>query len=217
MRITQPEAVLWDMDGTLIDQTGPIIRCYSEVITGMGYTKPDAAVIRRSLGGPMASTMGLFVEPERMEEACRAFRQRFPEIMFDGLIVLPGAMELVAFFAARKIPQAIFTNKHGDTARAVSGHCGFARHIAVCIGNTDTEWSKPDPKLTRYVLEQIKADSRGTILIGDSPTDAETADNANVTFYGVGTGAHSVEELEAAGAKLAQESLTELLERLGKN
>ena len=38
----------------------------------------------------MVATMGLFVEDERMDEACKAFRKRFPKIMFDGLILLAG-------------------------------------------------------------------------------------------------------------------------------
>jgi phosphoglycolate phosphatase len=200
------------MDGTLIDQTDPIIRCYSEIISGMGYTQPDPKVIRRSLGGPMASTMALFVDEARMEEACHSFRTRFPKIMLDGLIILPGALELIDCFASGKIPQAILTNKHGETARTVSEYCGFSRHIDVCIGNTDTEWAKPDPKLTKYVLEQITDEHEGAILIGDSPTDSETAANAGIDFYGVSTGAHSVEELNAAGALLACESLEQLLE-----
>ena len=206
-----PKAVLCDMDGTLIDQTAPILRCFTEVITAMGYPEPPAEEIRRSMGGTMASTMGLFVESSRMEEARQAFRKRFPEIMFDGLIVLPSALELIKFFAANNIPQAIFTNKHGDTARQVSAHCGFSRYISTCIGNTDTEWAKPDPELTHYVLGQIDAKAEGAILIGDSPTDAKTALNANLTFYGVSTGAHGIDELKAAGAELACRSLAELL------
>lgn len=202
------------MDGTLIDQTGPIIQCYTEVITAMGYPRPDADEIRRSLGGPMASTMGLFVEDSRLEEAGTDFRKRFPSLMFDGLVILPGALELIEFFADKKIPQAIFTNKHGDTARAVSDHCGFSKYITVCIGNVDTEWAKPDSRLTQYVLDQIGAGPDGAILIGDSPTDAETAKNAGIAFYGISTGAHSVEELQAAGADPALESLTELLNKV---
>lgn len=214
MKKPLPKSVLWDMDGTLIDQTAPIIRCFTEVITSMGYAEPPAEAIRRSMGGPMASTMGLFVESGRLEEACKAFRKRFPQIMFEGLITLPGARELIAFFADKQIPQAIFTNKHGDTAREVSAHCGFFRHISVCIGDTDTEWAKPDPRLTNYVLEQMNSSAAGTVLIGDSPTDAKTARHANIAFYGVSTGAHSIEELKGAGAELACQSLTELLDRL---
>ena len=210
MTLPLPSNVLWDMDGTLIDQTGPIVRCFAEVITSLGYGKPSADEIRRSMGGPMASTMGLFVEEERMDEACSAFRNRFPEIMFDGLIILPGASELIEFFAAKHIPQAIFTNKHGETARQVSAYCGFDKHISICIGNTDTEWAKPQAELTQFVLNQIGANPEGSILIGDSPTDVQTASNAGLDCYAVSTGAHSIEELAAAGAKAALESLEQL-------
>ena len=141
--LPKPTAVIWDMDGTLIDQTAPIIRCYAEVIEELGYPKPESEKIHRSMGGPMASTMALFVKPEETAQASVRFRKRFPEIMYDGLIVLPGANESIACFDGHHIPQVILTNKHGDTARAVSQHCGFSKSIESCIGNTDTEWQKP--------------------------------------------------------------------------
>ncbi|MGB0408517.1 MAG: HAD family hydrolase [Opitutales bacterium] len=210
MTIPLPKTVLWDLDGTMIDQTVPIIRCYAEVITAMGYPEPSAEVIRRSMGGPMASTMRLFVEADRMDEACSAFRQRFPALMFDGLVVLPGALELTAYFASHNIPQAIFTNKHGETARLVSERCGFAKAVSVCIGNSDTEWAKPRAELTNFVLSAIDSSTDGAVLIGDSPTDVETAINAGIACYAVSTGAHSIAELNEAGATAAYSGLPEL-------
>ena len=205
-----PGAVIWDMDGTLIDQTAGIIRCYSEVVAALGHPEPDPGEIHRSMGGPMAQTMALFVPPEDLNAACLDFRQRFPDMMFEGIIVLPGALELVRKFHKAKIPQAILTNKHGPTAREVCRHCGFANYIQVCIGNTDTEWSKPDPLLTRHVLEAIDAEQApGAILIGDSPTDVATAKNAGLECYTVASGAHSTEELHAAGGVEAVESLND--------
>lgn len=208
--LTKPKAVLWDMDGTLIDQTVGIIRCFSEVVTEMGYAKPDEATLRRSLGGPMASTMGLFVPEKTLDAACTRFRARFPEVMFDGLVILPGAMDLIRAFHAQGLPQAIFTNKHGDTARTVSEHARFSEFISVCIGNGDTSWHKPQAELTLHVLEQINAEPDGAILIGDSPTDVETALNAELTCYGVATGAHRTTELIQAGAAAAFPGLNEL-------
>jgi len=158
----------------------------------------------------MASTMSIFVEETRLSEASTAFRARFPEIMFDGLIILPGALELIEFFAQHNVSQAIFTNKHGETARQVSAHCGFADYIQACIGNTDTEWAKPQKELTDYVLQQISASASGAAMIGDSPTDGETAANAGLAFYGVTTGAHTKDELLASGALAAYPSLIEL-------
>jgi len=198
------------MDGTLIDQTAAIIRAYRDVIQAMGGGTPDANVIRRSLGGPMASTMALFIDDAQLDEASKRFRQRFPEIMFDGLIILPGGIDLIESAYKARIPQVIFTNKHGDTARKVSKYAGFAKYIPTCIGNTDTEWHKPQAVLTRYVLDQIEASPEGACMIGDSPTDVETAHNANLPCYCIATGAHSIEELLETGAEYAFSSLVEL-------
>lgn len=214
VNLPRPSAILWDMDGTLIDQTVAIIRCYAKVITQLGYPKPEEEVIRRSLGGPMASTMGLFVEDGRMEEACRAFRQLFPEIMFDGLIILPGGPELIERFYKARIPQILFTNKHGDTARQVSRYAGFSKYVPKCIGSGDTEWHKPEAALTIHVLDQIDASAEGAVIIGDSPTDIAVAQNTGLECYCVSTGAHNVDELLVAGATAAFASLLELSEAL---
>jgi phosphoglycolate phosphatase len=206
-----PSAVIWDMDGTLIDQTAAIIECYQEVILALGKPKPDPDRIRRSLGGPMADTMSLFIEVDEMEQASKNFRSLFPDIMFNGLIVLPGARRLIQYLEFRGIPQAILTNKHGPTARIVSKHCNFLKYIPTCIGNTDTQWHKPERELTEYVLETIDSTAENACLIGDSPTDVMTARNAELVCYGVSTGAHSVEELIEAGAAYASDSLENLL------
>ena len=210
IQLPQPTAILWDLDGTLIDQTASIIRCYREVIEEMGDTQADDDAIRRSLGGVMAATMGLFVEADRMDEACKAFRLRFPEIMFDGLILLAGGKELIERAYKARIPQVIFTNKHGDTARKLSRYAGFAKYIPTCIGSADTEWQKPQLALTQHVLEQIEVSVDGSVIIGDSPTDIAAAKNAGLACYCVATGAHSLNELIEAGADAAFGSLIEL-------
>ena len=210
IQLPQPTAILWDLDGTLIDQTAAIIRCYREVILDMGYPQPDDNSIRRSLGGIMAATMALFVEAERLDEACQAFRVRFPKIMFDGLILLAGGEELIERAYKAHIPQVLFTNKHGETARKVSRYAGFAKYIPICIGSADTQWQKPQLALTQHVLDQIEVSAEGSIIIGDSPTDIEVAQNAGLDCYCVSTGAHSLEELMEAGADAAFESLIEL-------
>jgi len=210
-----PKTILWDMDGTLIDQTAAIIRAYGDVIESMGGGIPDPEVIRRSLGGPMASTMALFIDHTGLDEASKRFRQRFPEIMFDGLIILPGGLGLIESANKAHIAQVIFTNKHGDTARKVSEYAGFSKYIPICIGNTDTDWHKPQAQLTHYVLDQIDASAAGACMIGDSPTDIETAHNAGLPCYCVATGAHSTDEMLAAGAEAAFNSLFELKAAFG--
>jgi len=162
----------------------------------------------------MASTMALFIQEAQLDEASKRFRKHFPEIMFEGLIVLPGAMRMIEALYKARIPQAIFTNKHGDTARQISKYAGFAKYIPKCIGNTDTEWHKPQAQLTNHVLQEIDATAEGACMIGDSPTDIQTAHNAGLPCYCVTTGAHGIEELLEAGAAVAYESLTDLKQSL---
>lgn len=202
--------VLWDMDGTLIDQTAGIIRCFGDVITQMGCPAPDAMEIRRSMGGTMRSTMSLFILEDKLDDACNAFRAHFQKIMMEGLIILPGALECLQGLNAAGISQGILTNKHGPTARTVADHCGFSEYLSCCIGNTDTDWNKPDAALTQFALEQVGATTEKALYIGDSPTDVATAQNAGIACYGVSSGAHSVAELLDAGAEKAATSLKDL-------
>lgn len=212
--LPKPGAVLWDMDGTLIDQTVAIIRCYASVITELGHATPDPEAIRRSLGGPMINTMQLFVDANQLETACEQFRTSFPEMMYDGLEILDGALPCMEYLMDQKIPQAILTNKHGATARAVSQFCGFDRFSQVCIGHGDTEWSKPAPQLTQVAMAGIAANARDTILIGDSPTDVATAHAADIACCAIATGAHTEAELSDAGADAIFPDLNTLLAEL---
>ena len=212
--LLRPSAILWDLDGTLIDQTAAIIHCYTQVIKKMGYADPDPDVIKRSLGGPMSSTMRLFVPEIELDTAGRAFRELFPTVMFDGLIILTGGMELIEKAYKARIPQALFTNKHGDTARKVSRYAGFSKYIPNCIGSGDTEWNKPEAALTEYVLKRIDAKKDHAVIIGDSPTDVAVAQKIGIACYCVATGAHAVDELLEAGACAAFAGLSELSEAL---
>lgn len=212
--LPRPSALLWDLDGTLIDQTTSILRCFAETISKIGAPAPDETTLRRSMGGTMAQTMALFVEPDQLEAACLAFRARFPDIMFEGLVILPGGPELIERAYKERIPQALFTNKHGETARQVSRYAGFAKYVPVCIGGGDTAWQKPQPALTEYVLKKIGCGAAGAIMIGDSPTDVAVARNAGLQAYTVATGAHTCEELLHAGANATFNSLIELNQSL---
>jgi phosphoglycolate phosphatase len=213
--LSRPAAVLWDLDGTLIDQTQGIISCFQKVIRTLGFPEPDAHRIRRSLGGPLPESMALFIPSDRVAEAVKHFRAHFPSIMMDGLVLLDGGMACLERLSKMEIPQAILTNKHGPTARQVCESTGISQWTQLCVGNGDTAWSKPEAQLTAHTLESLPLEGSGPVwMIGDSPTDVQTALNADLIPYAVTTGAHSAAELRAAGAADVFESLSELQARL---
>jgi phosphoglycolate phosphatase-like HAD superfamily hydrolase len=208
-----PDLVLWDMDGTLIDQTESIIRCYHEVIESFGYSKPNPLNIKRSLGGPLTHTLSLFLPEDSVEAARISFKETFPKYMFEGMVILDGALELIEKLNIKGIPQAIITNKQGENARAVSKKCGFDQYINVCIGNGDNPYQKPQIEFTEAVIQALGGDFKNIVLIGDSPTDVQTALNYKADCFAVSTGSHNQHELAEAGAKKVFGNLNELIEQ----
>lgn len=207
-----PDLVLWDMDGTLIDQTDSIIRCYHEVIQSFGFSKPSPLDIKRSLGGPLTHTLSLFLPEDSVDAARILFKETFPKYMFEGMIVLEGAMELIKRLNEQGIPQAIITNKQGGNARAVSKKCGFDQYIKVCVGNGDNPYEKPQVEFTESVIQALGGEYNHIVLIGDSPTDVKTALNYKANCFAVTTGSHNKDELIEAGAEKAFNNLNELIE-----
>ena len=107
--------------------------------------------------------------------------------MFEGIIVLEGALELIEQLNIQGVPQAIITNKQGMNARAVSKRCGFDRYIKVCIGNGDNRYEKPQLEFTESVVQAMGGEYNNIVLIGDSPTDVKTAINYKAKCYSVAT------------------------------
>ena len=121
-------------------------------------------------------------------------------------------MELIEKLSNHGVAQAIITNKQGVNARAVSERCGFDQYINVCVGNGDNPYQKPQIEFTEAVIQAMGGDYQNIVLIGDSPTDVQTALNYKADCFAVSTGSHCQNELAEAGAKKVFNNLNELIQ-----
>ena len=188
-------AILFDLDGTLIDQFQPIYKAFSQVISEMGFPVPDFATVKKSVGGASESTMAKLIGQENSKEAVKRLRPIFEKEMLHGLKPLPGAMETLNFCKENNIKTAVLTNKYGPHARVVCEHLNFSKYLEFTIGADDTEWKKPNPSLTKLALEKMGTNNKNTLYVGDSPYDFQTAVNASMPCILLPTGTHSEEEL----------------------
>ena len=79
------------------------------------------------------------------------------------------------------------------------------------VGANDTEWKKPDYRVTRRTLDEFGAKVESTIYVGDSPYDYETARAVGMKAYLVSTGTHSFEELSEFPDCVVTYNLEELI------
>jgi len=198
-----PRAVLFDLDGTLIDHFRIIYRCYQYALATLGLETVSYEKVRASVGGSIVITFGKLIEQEHVEKAVHLFREEFDRIWHEEIEILKGSEWLLKSLKAKGMKVAVFTNKEGDRARRILSHIGMDAHLDAVFGTLDTPWFKPNPAFTRYVLHHLESEPEEAVMIGDSPYDVEAASSAGLPCYTVATGSHSIEQLRGETASAA--------------
>lgn len=189
--------VLFDLDGTLIDNFTAIHRCYSDVAKTMGLVPKSLAAIRAAVGGSISLTMSRLIGDELAPEGVRRFRAHFPEVMFEGVFVLPGVKWILRHLRERGVRVAVFTNKDADATNALLAHLGLTPLLDAAFG-TGTEkmpWRKPQREYSEAVLSAMDAVPAETLMVGDSPFDIRAAGAVGMPVACVATGTHMPETL----------------------
>lgn len=206
----QHRTLLFDLDGTLVDAFTTLYRSYVHTLPRFGYPAPSYEAVRRAVGGGIVNAMAHFVPPARIPELLPEYQAYAQSILLEDVTLLPGAREILQAAGSRGLPCAIFTNKHGPSARRIAQHLGLDPYLRAVFGAEDTQWIKPQPEFARHAMEALGAEPATTCLVGDSPYDVAAAMGGGMSFAGVTTGTHAAEELERAGAKVVTRDLNEL-------
>lgn len=193
-------AVLFDLDGTLIDHFETLYGCYEFAFSKLGLPVPSPEHVRRSVGGSMEVTMRKLIPEQHVAPAAALWREHLARTYLDDVTLMPGGGELVRTLHARGLKLAVFTNKIGETSRGICAHLGLAPRLDLVLGANDTPWRKPQPEFTALALERLGASAAETVLIGDSPYDIEAAHAGGLAALCVTTGTHTAGELADAGA-----------------
>lgn len=211
--MTRPptETVLFDLDGTLVDNFEAIHRCYDDVMKLMGLPGVSLEDVRRAVGGSVNVTVVKLAGEANAPTAVRLFREHFPSVMFHGLRTYPGCREILSDLRARGVRTAVYTNKDDACSRAILAELGLDGLVDGIFGTNVHPWRKPQPEFTRYVIDAMKADPGRTMMVGDSPFDIATARNGGLArMHCVTTGSHTAEELAPHGPDGIHTGLAEL-------
>ncbi len=195
--------ILFDLDGTLIDHFAAIHRTHAHVMRSLGLPEPTFEQVHRAIGGGLDEAVRRLVGPLNetlVPEACRRYREYWEEHMYYGVALLPGAAELLRALHGSGIITAVFTNKHGPSARLICEHLGVTPHLHGIFGAFDTPWLKPEREFADHALKTLGVTAADALLIGDSTYDIDAARNAGFPSWCVTTGTHSAAELSQAGA-----------------
>lgn len=208
------EAVIFDLDGTLLDTIEDLANACNYSLSTLGYDTYDVEKYKRFVGNgrlklierilPEGSKSGdVFVK------AVDLFDEYYAAHMVDMTKPYEGIIELLDNLIEKDIKLAVVSNKpHKFTVEVVKKY--FGDRFNIVYGQREGYPVKPDPKTVFEVINSLDVDLNNCFYVGDSDVDMITAKNSAVKSIGVAWGFRGLGELEEAGADYIANSVKEL-------
>jgi len=210
-------ALIFDLDGTLIDSQRDLIRSVNAMLLELGREQLHEDTISGYIGhgAPqlIARALGEGTPQKERDRALKFFLAHYEEHKLDSTCAYPGVPEALAHLAA--FPMAILTNKPVRVSVRILEGLGLSNYFRAVYGGNSFETKKPDPLGAHTILREFAARPNEALLIGDSEVDVQTARNAGTLAAAVnyGFGAH---DRAAYPADIYLDRLTDLVPLLEK-
>jgi phosphoglycolate phosphatase len=190
-------ALIFDLDGTLIDSKLDLIHSVNATLTEMGREKLSDEVISSYIGhgAPMliSRALGGVAKEDELARGLGYFLEYYEEHKLDNTTLYPGVTETLAKLGEQRISMAVLTNKPVKISVRILEALGVAQYFQAIYGGNSFETKKPDPLGAKAILREFKVkNSGGSMMIGDSEVDVQTARNADMiaTAVNYGFGIH---------------------------
>jgi pyrophosphatase PpaX len=196
----RPIAILFDLDGTLVDTVPFILAAVRHAFDGYGRCPTDAEWIA-GIGTPLRTQLGTFVRgPDDVEPLFQRYRTFWLANHDERTRAFPGALEVVGGLAAAGHPVGVVTAKIEQGALRTLAHVGLLPHVQAIVGADSCARSKPHPEPVLLALSRLGRPVEEALLLGDSPHDVAAAKAAGTVAVGALWGACDHATLAAAGA-----------------
>lgn len=192
------DLIVFDWDGTLMDSTAHIVHAIQAASRELGLPVPDKNRARHVIGLGLVDALRYAcpeLEPSHYQEMVAAYRHHY--LAGDHAIELfDGVREGLAELRDSGVFLAIATGKSRVGLDRVLQETGIGEFFDA-TRTVDECHSKPHPSMLEQLTDQLGADVRRTLMVGDTTHDLQMANNAGTLAAGVSYGAHPIEELRA--------------------
>jgi len=210
------EAVLCDIDGTLVQSNWLHAAAWKDAFAAMGI-QVELDEVRRQIGKGGDELVPVFVPWWRrsaVEEPLKAYRKFvFQQDYLQQVKPLPKVREFLLRLKGAGIRLSLASSADKDQLENYKKIAHMEDLIEESSSADDAERSKPHPDIFEATLKKLRLPASKVLALGDTPYDAEAAGKAGISTIGVMTGGWSKEELLEAGCIEVYTDVAELLER----
>ncbi|SFZ71893.1 HAD family hydrolase [Chitinimonas taiwanensis] len=178
-----PAAVLFDMDGLMLDSESAVMQCWIEAAAAHGKTL-DEELLHAMVGLHEKLCFALLCQRMPEEEVwtlARATDALYHERVEAGLPLKPGIRSLLEWLDELGIPKAVATSTRRDRAEHKLTQSGLIKHFPVVITGSDIEHPKPAPDIYLLAAKTLQVDPQHCLVLEDSEPGVRAALAAGMT------------------------------------
>jgi pyrophosphatase PpaX len=210
MQSHRPFAVLFDLDGTLIDSIGLLLECVHHTFEGRLPAPTDEEWIA-GIGTPLRKQLAAYTTTdEEIEELTQRYRN-FQREHHDRLTwAFPGVIETLQELERRGNPMGVVTSKSNEMMDRGLAYVGAIDFMKTRIGMDSCTVHKPEPEPVLVALRELGYQPHEALFIGDSPHDIASGNAAGVTSVAALWGPFTREQLDQQRPSRYLDRITDL-------
>lgn len=202
------EAILFDLDGTLLDTSAGVIKAIDYIEQAYHLPELSAAEKRTFIGPPVQDSFRRCyrLTENRAWELASAWRNAYKDKFLLEAVPYDGIYDVLRFCREHGIKTGVATNKREDYTLKLLNHFRFTP-LLDCIAGTDLEGKLKKADLIRVCMDKTGVtDGEKCLMVGDTENDQNAAKQAGVRFLGVTYGFGFSEKAEILAARGADSS-----------
>ncbi len=199
------QAILFDLDGTLVDSSRDIATSINLTLKHLGYdpitlNQSNSYVgdgirmlVKRALGKSIYNDERHIIEHESLSEADKIYRKYYAQHVLDTTLPYPGVVDTLNQITGLQL--AVISNKAVVYVNGIMIHFQLDKYFRLILGGDSLELKKPDPYPLLYVAQQFNIDPQQCLMVGDSEKDIIAGKAAGMITCAVTYGMRSEESL----------------------
>lgn len=210
------KAVLFDLDGTLIDSSEGITKSVQYALKHFGIEEPDLTKLQKFIGPPLAGSFENFYQfsKEDAQRAVKVYRERYVPIGCYEVKLYPHVKEAIVALKEKGYKICLASSKPEKLCRKIMEHLEIAELFDEICGASEDGKIGTKEEVLLELFRRIDVPKSEMVLVGDTIYDVEGANLVGIESIGVTFGFGDLEEMKASGAKAIIDDMMELVDIL---
>ena len=221
VKFTGKKAILFDLDGTLIDSGPDLALAINHMLTSIGRDEFSLEVIhswvgngasilvQRALSGTTEIDANL--DPELLEKALATFLDFYAKNLCVGTVTYPHVRSTLKILKAKGYRLAIITNKPYEFVQPILDGLALDGLFDSVLGGDSLDKRKPDPLPLRYTCEKLGVSVDECVMVGDSKNDILAAHAAKMQSIGLSYGYNYGEDISVHNPDISFDDFADVI------